>query len=329
MAARHTRTALLAALGLWAACGLSPPTATAQAQPFPNRPIRFIVPFPAGGVSDVAARVIGQKFTERWGQQVLVENRLGAGGTIGTALAAAARPDGYTLLMGSSTELALNPNLYSKLSYDTLRDFAPVALIGQAPLLAVVHPALPVKSLKELQALARARPGELNFASTGNGSTLHVGAEMFLAAAGVTMTHVPQTSNAQLSVMTGQAQLMFSSLPGGISFVRAGRLRALAVTGAQRFPTAPDIPTAIESGFPTVEVVIWVAAMAPAGTPTDIVDALGEGVLSALRLPDVKKSFDNVGLELTPGDANHLAAYLRRELAKFGKAVKAAGIRLD
>jgi tripartite-type tricarboxylate transporter receptor subunit TctC len=318
-----------AALGLAISLGLGLGLASAQAQPFPNRPIRFIVPFPAGGVSDVAARVIGQKLTERWGQQVLVENRLGAGGTIGTALAAAARPDGYTLLMGSSTELALNPNLYAKLSYDTLRDFAPVALIGQAPLLAVVHPALPVKSLKDLQALARARPGELNFASTGNGSTLHVGAEMFLAAAGVTMTHVPQSNNAQLSVMTGQTQLMFSSLPGGIGFVRAGKLRALAVTSAQRFPTAPDIPTAVESGFPTVEVVIWVAAMAPAGTPGEIVDTLGEAVLSALRLPDVKKSFDNVGLELTPGDANHLGAYLKRELAKFGKVVKAAGIRLD
>ena len=329
MDARSTMLARAAAFGFALLLGVVQLPATAQPQSFPNRPIRFIVPFPAGGVSDVAARVIGQKFTERWGQQVLVENRTGAGGTIGTAQAAAARPDGYTLLMGSSTELALNPNLYAKLSYDTLRDFAPIALVGYAPLLVVVHPALPVKSLKDLQALGRARPGELNFASTGNGSTLHVGAEMFMAAASIAMTHVPQSTNAQLSVMNGQAQVMFSSMPGAIGFARSGKLRGLAVTSARRFPTAPDLPTAIESGFPSVEVVIWVAAMAPAGTPAEIVDTLGEAVLAALKLPDVKKSFDAVGLELTPADGQHLSGYLKSELAKFSKVVKAAGIRLD
>jgi tripartite-type tricarboxylate transporter receptor subunit TctC len=300
-----------------------------HAQSYPSSPIRFVVPFPAGGVSDVAARVIGQKLTDRWGQQVIVENRVGAGGTIGTALVARAKPDGYTLLMGSSTELALNPNLYTKLAYDTTRDFVPLALIGYSPLLVVVHPSLPVRSLMDLQALARARPGELNFASTGNGSTLHVGAEMFLGVAGVSMTHVPQTTFAQASVISGETQVMFSSMPGAIGHVRAGKLRALAVTSATRFPAAPEFPTAIESGFPSVEIVIWLAAMAPAGTPSGVTEALSEAILAALKQADVKKSFDNVGVELTPRPPAELANYLKSELAKFAKVIQSARIRLN
>ena len=301
----------------------------ALAQPYPNRPLRFIVPFQAGGVSDAAARVVGQKLTERWGQQVIVENRPGAGGTIGTELAAKAKPDGYTLLMGSSTELALNPHLYPKLAYDTTRDFAPIALIAYTPLLVVVHPSLPVKSLTELQALAKSRPAELNFASTGNGSTIHLGAEMFKQAAAVTMTHVPQTTTALVSVMSGQTQVMFASMPSAINQVRAGRLRAIAVTSRQRFPTTPELPTAIEAGFPAVEIVIWNAAMAPAGTPQEIVDQLNEAILAALKSPDVKKSFDNLGMELTPGSAAQLGAYIRAELAKFAKVVRESGARIE
>jgi len=300
-------------------------SAPTSAQTYPTRPIRFIVPFQAGGVSDAAARVVGQKLTERWGQQVIVENRPGAGGTIGTEFAAKARPDGYTLLMGSSTELALNPHLYPKLAYDTTRDFAPIALIAYTPLLVVVHPSLPVKSLKDLQALAKSRPGELNFASTGNGSTIHLGAEMFKRAAGVAMTHIPQTTTAVLSVMSGQAQVMFASMPSAINQVRAGKLRAIAVTSRQRFPTTPELPTAIEAGFPGVEIVIWNAAVAPAGTPQDILDSLNEAILAALKLPEVKKSFDNLGMELTPGSASQLGSYIKAELAKFAAVVRESG----
>ena len=303
--------------------------ATVMAQDYPQRPIRMIVPFAAGGVSDAAARIVGQKLTDRWGQQVVVENRPGAGGTIGTELAAKAKPDGYTLLMGSSTELTLNPHLYQKLAYDTTRDFAPIALIAYTPLLVVVHPSLPVKSLRELQALAKARPGELNYASTGNGSTIHLGAEMFKRAAGVEMTHVPQTTTALLSVMSGQTQVMFASMPAAINQVRAGKLRAIAVTSRQRFPATPELPTAIEAGYPGLEIVIWNAAMAPAGTPQDILDKLNAAILESLKLSDVKKSFDNLGMELTPGSAAQLGIYIKSELAKFAKVVKESGARIE
>jgi tripartite-type tricarboxylate transporter receptor subunit TctC len=299
------------------------------AQAYPSRPIRFIVPFQAGGVSDAAARIVGQKLTDRWGQQVVVENRPGAGGTIGAELAAKAKPDGYTLLMGSSTELTLNPNLYQKLAYDTTRDFAPIALIAYTPLLVVVHLSLPVKSLKDLQALAKSRPGELNYASTGNGSTIHLGGEMFQRAAGIKMVHVPQTTAALLSVMSGQTQVMFASMPSAINQVRAGKLRAIAVTSRQRFPATPELPTAIEAGYPGMEIVIWNAAVAPAGTAQDILDRLNEAILEALKSPDVKKSFDNLGMELTPGSAAQLGSYIKSELAKFAKVVKESGARIE
>jgi tripartite-type tricarboxylate transporter receptor subunit TctC len=299
------------------------------AQKYPERSIRFIVPFPAG-VSDTAARTIGQKLSERWGQQVITENRVGAGGTIGSEYAAKAKPDGYTLLMGSSTELAVNPNLYSKLPYNTLRDFAPVALIAYTPLVLVVHPSLPVKSMKELGALAKSRPGELNFASTGNGSTLHFAGEMFKRAAEVKIVHVPHTTtHPLLSVMNGQTELMFASMPSCLALVRAGKLRALAVTSRKRFGAAPELPTAIEAGYPSMEIVIWNAVMAPAGTPSEILTRLTFEILDIVKAADVKQTFDKLGMELTPGDAEQLRGYLQAELAKFAKVVKESGIRID
>ena len=318
--------ALLLAL-LFAMAGLC--TVPVLAQKYPERPIRFIVPFPAG-VSDAAARTVGQKLSERWGHQVITENRVGAGGTIGTEYAAKAKPDGYTLLMGSSTELAVNPNLYRKLSYNTLRDFAPVALIASTPLVVLVHPSLPVKSVKDLAALAKARPGELNFASTGNGSTLHFAGEMFMRAAGVKMVHVPHTTtHPLLSVMNGQTELMFGSLPSAVALVKAGKLRALAVTSRKRFAAAPALPTVVEAGYPSMEIVIWNAVMAPVDTPKAIVARLTAEILDILTLADVKQTFDNLGMELTPGDAAQLRKYLQSELAKFAKIVSETGIRID
>jgi len=303
---------------------------TLLAQTYPDRTIRFIVPFPAGGVSDAAARVIGQNLSARWGQQVITENRVGAGGTIGTEFAAKAKPDGYTVLMGSSTELAVNPNLYTRLAYNTVRDFEPLVLIAYTPLLVVVHPSLPVKSIKELAAFAKARPGQLSFASTGNGSTLHFAGEMFKRAAGVDMLHVPHTSVHPLtSVMSGQVELMFASMPSAIGLVTAGKLRALAVTSSKRFGTAPDLPTVIEAGYPRAEIVIWNAAMAPAGTPKEVLAKLSSEILDILRLPAVKQTFDKLGMELIPGDAEQLRTYLKSELAKFANIVKETGIRID
>jgi len=314
---------LISVLAIW----VSTPS---LAQKYPERAIRFVVPFPATGVSDAAARTIGQKLSERWGQPVVTENRVGAGGTVGTELVAKSKPDGYTLLMGSSTELTVNPNLYRNLAYDTIRDFAPLALVAYTPLVLVVHPSLPVKSVKELAALAKKRPGQLNFASTGLGSTLHFAGEMFKRAANVEMVHVPHTSIHPLtSVMNGQAELMFSSMPSAVGLVKEGKLRALAVTSKKRFEANPDIPTVIESGYPDMEIVIWNAAMAPASVPKEIQAKLSAEILDILKLPDVKRTFDKLGMELTPGDAEQLRAYLKAELAKFARIVKESNIRLE
>jgi tripartite-type tricarboxylate transporter receptor subunit TctC len=317
---------LLAALALIQT--LSP---SALAQSYPSRTIRVIVPFSPGGASDTAGRIIGQKLSERWGQQVVVDNRPGAGGTIGTGIAAKAPPDGYTLLLGSSTELAVNPNLYSKLSYDTTRDFVPLALIASTPLLVVTHPSVPVKSVKQLVALAKARPGELNYASSGNGATTHLAAEMFKRAAGIDLVHVPHTGSAPavVSMMSGQTQLGLFAIPAVLPQARAGKLRALAVTSANRVSTAPEIPTLAESGYAGASIVIWNAMVAPAGTPAEITAKLGAEIIDILKLADVQKSFSNQGAEMTPGDAKQLAAFLKAELAKFARVVKESGARID
>jgi tripartite-type tricarboxylate transporter receptor subunit TctC len=303
----------------------------APAQSYPARTVRFIVPFSPGGASDTAARLIGQKLSERWGQQVVVENRPGAGGTIGTEVAARAAPDGYTLLMGSSTELAVNPNLYPKLSYNTTRDFTAVALIASTPLLLVTHPSLPVKSVKELVALAKARPGALNYASSGNGATTHLVVEMFKRAAAVDLTHIPHTGSAPavVSMMSGQTELGIHAVPAVLSQARAGKLRALAVTSAKRIGAAQDLPTLVEAGYRDMEVVIWNAIVAPTGTPRDVVAKVGVDVLALLSLPDLRQSFASQGAELTPGNADQLSAYIRTELAKFAKVVKESGARID
>ena len=301
------------------------------AQSYPVRTVRFIVPFSPGGASDTAARLIGQKLSERWGQQVVVDNRPGAGGTIGTEVAARAAPDGYTLLMGSSTELAVNPNLYPKLSYNTTRDFTAVALIASTPLLLVTHPSLPVKSVKELVALAKARPGALNYASSGNGATTHLVVEMFKRSAAIDLTHIPHNGSAPavVSMMSGQTQLGIHAVPAVLSQARAGKLRALAVTSAKRVDAAQDLPTLVEAGYRDMEVVIWNAIVAPTGTPKDVVAKVGADVLALLSLPDLRQSFASQGAELTPGNADQLTAYIRSELAKFAKVVKESGARID
>jgi tripartite-type tricarboxylate transporter receptor subunit TctC len=303
----------------------------AMAQTYPTRTIRVIVPFSPGGASDTAGRIIGQKLSERWGQQVVVDNRPGAGGTIGTALAAKAPPDGYTLLLGSSTELAVNPNLYSKLAYDTTRDFVPLALIASTPLLLVTHPSLPVKSVKELVALAKARPGDLNYASSGNGATTHLAAEMFKRAAGIDLLHVPHTGSAPavVSMMSGQTQLGLFAIPAVLPQARAGKLRALAVTSAKPVSAAPELPTLAQSGYAEANIVIWNAMMAPAGTPAEITAKLSAEILEILKIAQVRQSFTNQGAEMTPGDAKQLAAFLSSELAKFAKVVKESGARID
>jgi tripartite-type tricarboxylate transporter receptor subunit TctC len=301
------------------------------AQTYPARPVRIIVPFSPGGASDTAARIVGGKLAERWRQQIVVENRPGAGGTIGTELAAKAQPDGYSLLMGSSTELAVNPHLYSKLAYDTIRDFAPVALIASTPLMVVVHPSLSAKTVKEFVALAKARPGELNYASSGNGATTHLAAEMLKRAAGLEIVHVPYNGSAPaiVGVMGAQSQMSVQAVPAVLAQVRAGKLRALAVTSAKRVTAAPELMTLVEAGYPGVEIVIWNALVAPAGVPKDITAKLSANILEVLKQPEVGEAFAKQGAEMTPGGPAQLGAYLKAELGKFARVVKESRARVD
>jgi tripartite-type tricarboxylate transporter receptor subunit TctC len=306
-------------------------TQAALSQAYPARAIRFIVPFSPGGASDTGARIIGQKLTERWGQQVIVENRPGAGGTIGTGIAAKAPPDGYTLLFGSSTELAVNPNLYPKLSYDTTRDFTPVALVSATAMLLVVHPSLPAASVKELVGLAKSRPGEILYASSGNGASTHLAPEMLKRQAAINMLHVPHNGSAPavLSVVSGQTQVAIQALPAVLPQVEAGKLRALAVTSARRVAAAQHLPTPIEAGYPQMEIVIWNGVVAPAGTSKDIVSRLGTEILAILALAEVKQGVARQGAELTPAGPEQLGVYLKSELAKFAKVVRESGARID
>lgn len=291
----------------------------------------MMVPFSPGGASDLAARIVGQKLSERLGQQVVVENRPGAGGAIGAELAARAPADGYNLLMGSSTEIAINPHLYKKLSYDTVRDFAPVAHVASTPLLVVVHPSLPAKTVKELIALARSRPGQLFSASSGNGSTTHLALELFKVATRIEVVHVPHNGSAPavMSVMTGEAQLFFGAMPAVLQQARAGKLRALAVTSPQRRAAAPDLPTVIEAGVPGYEILIWNALFAPRGTPPAIIARLNGEVIKILDLSEVREAFVKQGAEVSGSTPEQLAAYVAAELAKWAKVVAASGAKLD
>jgi len=306
-------------------------SASALAQSWPVSPVRMIVPFTVGGASDTAGRIISQQFSERWGQKVFVENRPGAGGTIGTEIAARAKPDGYTLLLGSSTELAVNPNLYPKLQYDTLRDFAPIGLIASTPMLLVVHPSLPVKSVADLVKLARARPGELIYASSGNGASTHLAAEMFKRAAQVDLLHLPHTGAAPavVSIMNGQAQAGLHAVPAVLGQVRGGKLRALALTSAKPVSLVPDVPTLVQSGYPSMDVVIWNGLLAPTGTPAEVLSRVEADLLAVLKEPQVQKSFANQGAEMTPGDGKMLGQLIRSELARFGQVIQQAKIKLD
>jgi tripartite-type tricarboxylate transporter receptor subunit TctC len=325
------RTATPARLYLVAAAATMAASSGASAQSWPVSPVRMIVPFTVGGASDTAGRILAQQFSERWGQKVFVENRPGAGGTIGTEIAARAKPDGYTLLLGSSTELAVNPNLYPKLAYDTLRDFAPIGLVSSTPMLLLVHPSLPVKTVADLVKLAKARPGDLIYASSGNGASTHLAPEMFKRAAGIDLLHLPHTGAAPavVSIMNGQAQAGIHAVPAVLGQVRSGKLRALAVTSARPIDPLPGVPTLVQSGYPSMDVVIWNGLLAPAGTPAEVLSRIESDLLVVLKDAQVQKSFANQGAEMTPGDGKVLGQLIRSELARFGQVIQQAKIRLD
>ena len=313
------------------ACLLASANANVVAADYPTRPIRIIAPYPAGSGTDILARMVAQKMTEDWGQQVIVDNRVGAGGSIGTALGAKATPDGYTLTMAVSSAFGINPTLYSKLAYDPLRDFAPIANIGLTPQVLVASPAAEFKAVKEFVAAAKEKPGRINFASVGVGSTQHLAMEMFRATAGITLNHVPFKSapEAYVQMIGGQVPVMFDSIATALPQVKAGKMRGLGIATLKRSPLMPDVPTIAESGYPGFEAIGWIGIAAPKGTPRPILDKLNAEVARIVTSTDVK---DRLGaIAVTPvGDSRaEFEAFIKSEMAKWGKAVKESGAKAD
>ena len=306
-------------------------SASALAQSYPTKAIKMIVPFPPGGISDVLARVIGQKLSESWGQPVVIENRPGAGTTIAADFVAKSPPDGYTLYFIDITSHAINASLYRKLSYDSVKDFAPVMLVTSTPLMLVLHPSVPAKSVKELIALAKSKPGQLNIAHSGIGTITHLTGEMFKSMAGIDMVNIPYTGSAPATtaVLSGEASMIFSTMPPALTHTKAGKLRALAVTTPTRVAAAPDISTMVEAGVPGFESVLWNGILAPAKTPKEIIDKINSEMRRILQMPDVKERFAAQGGEIGPSTPEQLAAHIKAEIAKWAKVVKASGAQVD
>jgi tripartite-type tricarboxylate transporter receptor subunit TctC len=313
---------------LAAAIALMAPS-MAQAQ-YPMKPMRLIVPYPPGGGTDTMARTLGQKLAESLGQQVVVDNRPGGGANIGAELAAKSPPDGYTLLMCTIAH-ASAVSLYRKLGYDVLRDFAPVSLLATTPHILVTHPSLPVKSVKELIALAKVRPNELVYSSSGSGTPAHLAGELFKHMVGVNMVHVPYKGGGPsvVALLSGEVALAFATTPSVLTHVRSGRLRAIAVTTGRRSVATPDLPTLADSGVAGYDVGSWYGLLVPAGTPKEVIARLNSEVHKALRLPDVKQRLDAGGFEALTSTPEEYGAFMRGEVEKWAKVVKAAGIRAD
>jgi tripartite-type tricarboxylate transporter receptor subunit TctC len=308
----------------------SPLVANAQSD-YPNKPIRLIVAFPAGGSTDIVGRIVAQKLSERLGQAIVVENRGGAGGTIGTDAAAKAAPDGYTLTLGTTSTMAVAPGAYSKLGYDSVKSFSPISLVAVTPYLLVVNPELPAKSLAELVTLAKSQPGKLNFASAGNGSTTQLAMEMLNDVTGMKMTHVPYKGNADadLAILSNQVQVLFGSMPALLQHAKQNKLRALAVGTAKRSPALPDVPTVAELGYPGFEAALWLGVLAPAGTPKPIIDRLNKELVAIAATPDFKAAMDKNGADATSNSPEQFASLIQNEVSKYGAITKKLGIKLD
>lgn len=299
---------------------------------YPERPIQLIVPQSAGGGADILARTIAAKLSQSLGKQVVVDNRPGAAGIIGTQTVAQAAPDGYTLLMGAISTHSMNPGLYkARLPYDPVKNFTPVTVVASAPLLVVVHPSLPVNSVQELIALARAKPGKLNFSSAGSGNSTHLAGELFKISAKVDMVHVPYkgATPAETGLMAGEVSVMFSSILSALPHSKAGKMKALAVTSAKRSSEAPELPTVAESGLPGFEVNPWYGLFAPAGTPPEIVDKLQQEVARIVHMPDVKQRFATLGAEPVGNSPQEFKLFLDQEIAKWTKVIDQSGTRVD
>jgi len=300
-------------------------------QAYPSKTIKLVVPFPPAGSTDLSARTVADKLSQRLGQPIVIENKPGAGGNIGSDVVAKAAPDGYTLLVGTVGTHAINASLYSKMPFDHVKDFAPVILLSKTPNVLVVHPSLPVKTVKELIDLAKVKPNQLTFASSGNGTSIHLSGELFKTMAGVQMQHVPYKGSGpmMIDVMSGQVNLTFDNLSASIQHIRAGKLRALAITTATRSPAMPDLPTIAESGVPGYDSSSWNAVFAPAGTPKEIVERLAKEIDAILQSPETRAFFAQSGAESGGGTPETLAAFVRAETAKWSKAVKDSGAKID
>ncbi len=311
--------------------GLLLAAATLQAQNFPVKPVRVITPFTAGSAIDTLARVLGQKMGDGWGQQVVIDNRIGANGIIGTEAAAKAPPDGYTIHLGNISTLAVNPHLYLKLPYDALRDFVPITLAATIPVVLVVHPSLPVKSVKELIALAKARPGQLNYASGGTGSAQHLPMEMLRVESGINIVHVPYKGlgPAFSDVLGGQVPMMFTGVSNVVPHMKTGRLRVLAIGSPKRSPTLSQVPTVAEAGVAGFDFDSWTGYLAPAGTPKEIIVKLHADITRTLGLPEVKDKLTTLGFDLAGGTPDAFATLIKNDIARFGKLIKAAGIQAE
>ncbi len=303
----------------------------AQAQDYPSRPIRLIVPFSSGGVADTSARVVAERLSARLGQQVLVENRAGASGNIGSQQVAQAAPDGHTLLLGFDGTMVINPWVFSKIPFDTLKDFAPVTKLGDATLIMVAHPSVPVKNMKELIALAKAKPGTLSYGTSGTGGTPHLAGELLNQRAGITLTHIPYKGGGQAvgDVVGGQIPLVYTAIASAQQHVKSGRVNALGVSGAKRSSALPDVPTFAESGLDGFVVDSWVGIFAPAKTPRGIIDRLQRELAAILATPEVRERYAVLGIEPVGNTPEQFGEQVRADLAKWEKVVKQANIKAE
>ena len=324
---RHRALGLCAAISLL--LGFVFPADT-NAQEYPSRPVRLIVATAPGGGTDAIARILGSKLSELLGQQFVIDNRGGAGGIVGTETVARAPADGYTLLMGFIASLAMNPALV-RTPYDPIKDFAPVNLVAGAQYIMTIHPSIPPRTVKEFVAYAKANPGRINYASAGNGTPVHLAAELFKSVAGVNLVHIPYKGGgpAAAAVLSGEAQIIFGSVTATLPQIKAGKLIALGVTGAARSPAAPEYATIAELGYPGFEVTSWYGVLAPARTPSNVVTKLNTAVLSALRAPEVREQMARQGLDPIGSTPAEFAAHLKRETAKWARVIKEAGIKAD
>jgi tripartite-type tricarboxylate transporter receptor subunit TctC len=304
--------------------------ASVSAQPYPDRPVRFVVPYPPGGATDIIARTLGQKLSDALKQQIVVDNRGGAGQIIGTDIVAKSAPNGYTILLASVTH-SINPTLLSKLPYDSVKDFAAITLIGSGPNVLVVHPSIAARSVAELVKLLQANPGKYNYASSGNGSGGHLAAELFKGMAKVDINHIPYKGNgpATVDVLAGQVPIMFTSTAPMLPHIRSGKLRGLATTGATRSSATPDIPTIAELGFPGYEASLWYGILAAAGTPPATIHVLNTQFVNAVKAPDVRERFTGLGIDVVGSAPDYFDKHLRAELTKWEKVIKTAKIRTE